>query len=196
MPALVEQALKTPPLVECESPMAISSPGAIIPCSGKSWCSMPPRPNSKKCVDPVLLCQATHFLGCVGRAHGGRGGQMVVDHIDPVWIPDRIDTQSLQGSQEVTGCGVNLAPDVVAGSTEARPACSARIFSAMVMPIGYAAPFAWPTLMSVRIRPSRMFHYVKLAGRYEERKLAKKVMSMLRSEEVPPCAIEKLDGYR
>jgi hypothetical protein len=51
---LVTQALNTPPLVECESPIAMSSPGAIMPFSGNSWCKMPPRPNSKKFVIPYF----------------------------------------------------------------------------------------------------------------------------------------------
>jgi hypothetical protein len=63
---------------------------------------------------PILGRQPPHLFGGVRRADRRWGCQMVVNHIHPLRVPDRLDPEFLQGAQEMTGSGVNFAPYVLA----------------------------------------------------------------------------------
>ena len=140
-PTPVENAPNAPYVhVWLSAPMT-RSPAATIPCSGRRACSMPMLPTSKKWTISCFFANSRHTLHCSALLMSLFGAKWSRTKATFSWSNTR-SMPAFSSSRMETGPVISFASarSISASmscpaSTDSSPACAARIFCVMVIPM-------------------------------------------------------------
>ena len=140
----------------------MQSPAATMPCSGSSACSMPMRPTSKKFTMPCSRAKSRHSTHCSALLMSLLGTKWSMTRAT-LFLSKTLLRSAFLSSRIATGPVMSLASTRSMsasmswpGTTSSTPACAARIFCVMVIPIRVC-----PFCASARVRMRAFCHCLR-----------------------------------